>query len=43
MSVTLNLPFKRVPVAGWRNECKTGMDAIPDDPDVAGTRTHSNS
>ena len=31
--------FKRVPAAGSRSESKTGIDAIPDDADVADTRT----
>src|SRR5262245_6559958 len=34
-----NLTFRRVPAAGSRNEWKTRMDAIPDDSELAHTRT----
>src|SRR5262249_47852459 len=35
----LNLIFRRVPAAGSRNAWKTRMDAIPDDSELADTRT----
>ena len=34
-----NLAFNRAPAAGSRNEWKTRMDAIPDDSELADTRT----
>src|SRR5262245_35432161 len=39
IAVTLGLTFKRVPGAGSRNAWKTRMDAIPDDSELADTRT----
>jgi len=39
MPITSNLIFRRVPAAGSRNAWKTRMDAIPDDSELADTRT----